>query len=166
MRKVLTLSILVSLVGGSVAQAKNAPVNCFIQTPTGNYLTAVGGGGRINDVIHSDATKGLAWEKFTLVDADEGTPIVTYGIRTVKGYYLNAVDGGGRITNVMHSDATQLRDWEKFQLISLGGGYFAIRTYNGRYLTAVGGGGRITDVIHSDATQIKGWEKFRFRCGF
>ncbi len=167
MKSFVKLGLILSVLGfGAVSQAKNAPVNCYIQTYSGRYLTAVGGGGRINDVIHSDAVKAQAWEKFTLVDAEKGTPNITYGIRTVKGYYLNAIDGGGRITNVMHSDATQIRDWEEFQLESLGGGYFAIRTYNGRYLTAVGGGGRITDVMHSDATRVGNWEKFRFRCGF
>jgi len=164
MKTLFMLGLILSAISLNTANAQNAPLTCFIKTYSGHYLTAVGGGGRITDVIHSDATKALAWEKFTLVDSGKGTPIITYGIRTVKGYWLNAVDGGGRITNVMHSDATKLRDWEEFQLISLGGGYFAIRTYRGYYLTAVGGGGRITDVIHSDAKKIGNWEKFRFQC--
>lgn len=158
--------VVLALQLGAPAFADNAPVNCYIQTYNGRYLTAVGGGGRLNDTIHSDATQAKAWEKFTLVDIGAGTPNITYGIRTVKGYYLTAVDGGGRINNVLHTDATKVKGWEEFQLQSLGGGYFAIKTYNGRYLTAVGGGGRITDVIHSDATRIGNWEKFRFRCGF
>ncbi len=166
MKTFLMLGFLVfSLSFAPVAYSANAPINCFIQTYNGRYLTAVGGGGRINDVMHSDATQAKAWEKFTLVDADEGTPIVTYGIRTVKGFYLGAVNGGGMIQDAIHSDATRLRDWEKFQLISLGGGYYAIKTYNGRYLTAVGGGGRITDVLHTDATRVGNWEKFKLRCG-
>ncbi len=147
------------------AEAKNAPTNCYIQTYNGRYLTAVGGGGRIHDVLHTDATQAKAWEKFTLVDSDAGTPNITYGIRTKTGNYLTAVDGGGRIRDVMHSDATKLRDWEGFQLESLGRGYYAIKTFSGNYLTAVGGGGRITDTIHSDATRIGNWEKFKFRCG-
>lgn len=166
MKLLLTLGLIVSSFSfTNMASAKNAPTNCYIQTYNGRYLTAVGGGGRTTDVIHSDATQAKAWEKFTLIDSDKGTPNITYGIRTVKGYYLNAIDGGGRIQNVMHSDATQIRDWEEFQLISLGGGYFAIKTFRGNYLTAVGGGGRITDVMHSDATRIGNWEKFKFRCG-
>ena len=32
----------------------------------GDYLTAVSGGGRITDVLHSDATRVGAWEKFTV----------------------------------------------------------------------------------------------------
>ena len=152
MKTLLTVSLLLSAFAlSNSAFAENAPTTCFIQTANGRYLT--------------DAKKGLAWEKFTLVDSGAGTPNITYGIRTSKGFYLTAVDGGGRIRNVMHSDATKLRDWEKFQFESLGGDYYAIKTYRGNYLTAVGGGGRITDVMHSDAKQVKGWEKFKLRCG-
>jgi hypothetical protein len=149
----------------TAAQAKNGPINCYIQTYNGRYLTAVGGGGRIQDVLHSDAVRPQAWERFTLEDSGKGTPNITYGIKTVKGFYLTALGGGGQIQDVMHSDATVLRDWEEFQMISLGGGYFAIQSYRGNYLTAVGGGGRITDVVHSDATRIGNWEKFRLTCG-
>ena len=166
MKTLLTVSLLLSAFAlSNSAFAENAPTTCFIQTANGRYLTAVGGGGRVNDALHTDAKKRLAWEKFTLVDSGAGTPNITYGIRTSKGFYLTAVDGGGRIRNVMHSDATKLRDWEKFQFESLGGDYYAIKTYRGNYLTAVGGGGRITDVMHSDAKQVKGWEKFKLRCG-
>ena len=35
-----------------------------IQTVNGHFLTAVGGGGRTTDVIHSDATQVQAWELF------------------------------------------------------------------------------------------------------
>ena len=170
MKSLFTLGLFISALGiTSVAAAKNGPVNCYIQAYDGHYLTAVSGGGRTRDVLHTDATKPQAWEKFTLVDADKGTPNITYGIRTVKGYYLTAVDGGGRIYDVMHSDATQIREWEEFQLEGLTGGWYAIRTYNGRYLTAVNSGGlstQVNDTLHSDATRVGNWEKFRFRCGF
>ena len=150
---------------GSSSQALNAPITCVVQTYNGHYLTAVGGGGRTTDVLHTDATRVGSWEKFTLVDSGEGSPI-RYGFRTVNGYYLTAVGGGARITDVMHSDATWLYAWEKLTLSSLGGGWYAIQTIDGHYLTAVGGGGRITDTIHSDATRIGGWEMFRFTCGY
>ncbi len=39
-------------------------LTCTIQTVSGRYLTAVGGGGRVADVIHSDATRIGAWERF------------------------------------------------------------------------------------------------------
>ena len=144
---------------------QNAPTTCSIKTGNGRYVTAVGGGGRVNNVLHTDATQVQAWEKFTLVDLGLGTPNITYGIKTKTGHFLTAVGGGGRITDVIHSNATQALGWEQFQLISVGGGEFAIQTLNGRYLTATGAGGQVNDAIHSDATQIQAWEKFRFNCG-
>lgn len=148
----------------SFALACNGPLRCTIRTYTGNYVTAVGGGGRTTDVIHTDATQARAWETFKLIDSCSGDSNIDYGFQTSKGYYLTAVGGGGRSTDAIHSDATQLQAWEKFKLISLGGGIFAIQTVNGHYWTAVGGGRRITDVIHTDATRIGNWEKFRFNC--
>lgn len=156
----LSLAIGLGLVVGS--QAANAPITCNIQTNTGNYLTAVGGGGRTTDVLHTDATRASSWEKFVLVDIGEGSS--QYGFRTVNGHYLTAVSGGGRITDVFHSDATQLRDWEKITLQSLGGGFYALKTVSGNYITAVGGGGRTSDVLHTDATRVGAWEKFRLNC--
>jgi hypothetical protein len=151
---------------GTVALAINAPVTgCVFQTINGHYLTAVGGGGRITDVIHTDATSIGSWEKFTLVDSGDGSPNIHYGFQTFHGFYLTAVSGGGRITDVIHSDATHLLDWEKLSLVSLGYGMYAIQTINGHFLTAVDGGGRITDTIHSDAPWIRAWEKFRVTCG-
>jgi len=145
--------------------SRNGPVyGCVFQTINGHYLTAVGGGGRITDVIHTDATRIGSWEKFTLIDSGDGSPI-HYGIQTTNGHYLTAVGGGGRITDVIHSDAPWLQAWEKFTLIWVAPNMYAVQTINGHYLTAVGGGGRITDTIHSDATQIRAWEKFTVTCG-
>jgi hypothetical protein len=70
----------------------------------------VDGGGRITDVIHSDATQLQAWEKFTLYSLGGGV----YDIQTIDGHYLTAVGGGGRITDTIHSDATTVGAWEKF----------------------------------------------------
>src|SRR5579859_6210951 len=135
---------------------------CVFQTVNGHYLTAVGGGGRITDVIHTDAVNIGSWEKFRLVSAEDGQH---YGFKTLNHTYLTAVGGGGRITDVIHSDAIHLLAWEKFSLHYLGNGQYAIQTVNGHYLTAVGGGGRTTDTIHSDATQVLSWEEFRISCG-
>lgn len=144
----------------------NGPVSgCVFQTVNGHYVTAVGGGGRTTDVIHTDATRIGSWEKFTLIDSGSGTPVIQYGILTTNGHYLTAVGGGGRITDVIHSDATWLLAWEKFTLNSLGGGVYDIQTVDGHYLTAVGGGGLTTDAIHSDATRVGAWEKFTVSCG-
>lgn len=141
---------------------RNGPITCSIQTINGRFLTAVGGGGRISDVLHTDATQALAWEKFVLEDLGEGDS--SFGFRTKSGRYLTAVGGGGRITDVIHSDAVQINAWERLRLVSVAGGYYAIQTYNGRYLTATGGGGRTYDAIHSDAAAINAWEKFKFSC--
>ena len=146
------------------ASAQNGPVHgCTIKTINGHYLTAVGGGGRTTDVLHTDATIARGWEKFTLVDSGDGSPF-HYGLQTINGHYLTAVGGGGRNTDVVHSDATQLQAWEKFTLVGQGPSLVAIQTTNGHYLTAVGGGGRITDAIHSDATTVRAWEEFRVTC--
>ena len=139
-----------------------APLSCTIQTNNGRYLTAVGGGGRISDVLHTDATKASTWERFVLINTTEGV----YHLKTANGHYLTAVSGGGRITDVMHSDATQAKAWETFTLSSLGNNYYSIQTNNGRYLTATGGGGQINDAIHSDAITVQAWERFRFTCQY
>jgi hypothetical protein len=136
------------------------PSTCLIQTyNTGNFLTAVGGGGQTTDAIHSNATWPAAWETFALVDAGNGY----VGIRTLTGNYLTAVGGGGRTTDVIHTNATALLDWEKFNLVPIGD-WFAIQTIDRHFLTAVGGGGQVADVIHSNATGIGAWELFRFTC--
>jgi hypothetical protein len=142
----------------------NAPLTCTFQTSDGHFLTAVSGGGRTTDVIHTDATIPRSWETFKLIDSGDGAANIHYGVQTVNGHYLTAVSGGGRTTDVIHSDATQLRDWEKFTMVSLGLGIYGIQTINGHYLTAVGGGGKTTDAIHSDATNIGAWEQFRPHC--
>jgi hypothetical protein len=144
--------------------AVNGPITCSIQTNNGHYLTAVGGGGRTTDVIHTDATRVGSWELFTLIDSGDGSSFINYGFRTKTGNFLTVVGGGGRITDVIHSNATQLLGWEKITPISFGNGVYALRTLTGNYLTAVGGGGRTTDTIHSDATVVRSWELFRLNC--
>ncbi len=70
MKQLLTLSFIVTIWAVSItAEAANGPVTCAIKTYNGHYLTAVGGGGRTTDVIHSDTTRIGAWEKFTLIDS-------------------------------------------------------------------------------------------------
>jgi hypothetical protein len=135
-----------------------------------NYLTAVGGGGRITDVIHTDATQPRSTEKFRLIPYPQvggsSTP-GSFAIQTASGNYLTAVGGGGRTTDVLHTDATQIGAWEKFSLQVLTNpgvyGAYAIWTGNGRNrLTATGGGGHNTDppAVHTDATNVGSWEMF------
>lgn len=140
------------------------PSYCTIQAYDGHYLTAVGGGNRTTDVIHTDATRVGNWEKFTLIDSLEGDSIVSYGFRTWSGKYLSVQGGGGRITDVIQSNRTSIQAWERIKPISIGGGWYGLQTVNGNYLTAVDSGGRITDTIHSDATQLRNWEKFKLNC--
>jgi hypothetical protein len=87
-----------------------SPFHYGIETSNGDFLTAVGGGGRITDVIHSNATQLQAWEKFTLVPVGQGW----YAFQTSNGHYLTAVDSGGRTTDTIHSNATQIQAWEEF----------------------------------------------------
>lgn len=82
------------------------------RTINGHYLTAVGGGGRNTDVIHSNTTQLLAWEKLTLVSLGDGT----WAIQTIDGHFLTAVGGGGRNTDTIHSDATRIGSWERFRI--------------------------------------------------
>jgi hypothetical protein len=146
------------------AQATNAPLRCTIQAYDGHYLTAVGGGGRTYEAIHTNARMARSWESFVLIDTGEGSPI-KYGIQTASGNFLTAVGGGGRTTDVIHSDAVQIRDWEKFTFNSLGFGWYSIQTINGRYLTAVNSGGlAIPDALHTDAVRVDRWEKFKVTC--
>jgi hypothetical protein len=63
-RFLLTLTFLFLSIS---SYAANGPIKCAIKTYNGHYLTAVGGGGRITDTIHSDATQIQAWERFELV---------------------------------------------------------------------------------------------------
>lgn len=92
-----------------------------IKTASGNYLTAVNGGGigGPNDAscpVHTDATANGPWEKLYLsYNAKTGHAT----IQTADGNYLTAVNGGGLggpDTMPIHSDATTVGPWEKFTL--------------------------------------------------
>ncbi len=129
------------------------------------FVTAVAGGGRTTDVIHTDAVLPRSWERFQLWSID-GTG--AYAIQTLTGNFVTAVAAGGRTTDTIHTDATAVASWELFSLERLfypeaddfrG---FGLKTSRGFYLTAVGGGGHNSGVtIHTDATVAKSWETFR-----
>lgn len=94
-----------------------------LQTRSGNYVTAVGGGGFANGVnLLTDATQIQAWEKFKIVDQRDGT----YTIQTVSGFYL-AVNTkvlqatGGISTRISFPDAApQIGYTAKFELMMIG----------------------------------------------
>ena len=90
-----------------------AGTTCAFQTSDGHYVTAVGGGGRTTDVIHSNATRVDTWEKFFVDSIGNGQ----YVIETYNGYFVTAVGGGGRTTNAIYTNATSVGSWEKFRLV-------------------------------------------------
>jgi hypothetical protein len=137
-----------------------APRRFAIQTSSGNYVTAVNGGGvRGPGALRTDATQIQAWEKFTFIEQGGGK----YAIQTATGNFWTAVNAGGvGGPDAIHTDATRIQGWEVFTLVPLGGDIYAIQTANGRYLTALNGGGKATgDIVHTDATAVNAWERFR-----
>jgi hypothetical protein len=128
----------------------------------GKFLTAVGGGGRTTDVIHTDAVEPRAWESFTLW-ADGATQ--NYALQTVDGHFITAVNAGGMTSDAIHSDATKILGWEMFKLVpqpQLGPAAHAIQTQRGFFLTAVGGGGHASgETIHTDAVTARDWEFYQ-----
>jgi len=134
------------------------------------FLTAVGGGGRTTDVIHTDASNPRAWEKFRLwFNANSGP---YYAIQTVNGHFLTALNNGGQIANAIQSSSTTIVDEALFNLVPETGARvsfraYAIQTVRGYFITAVGGGGKnIGETIHTDARTVGSWEEFNlFRCG-
>jgi hypothetical protein len=208
-----------------------SPHDKTVQTAaTGNFVTAVNGGGMTANVLHTDATQPKDWERFRLIDLGVGTPAAPtfYGIQTIKGNYLTAMGAGGKYQDALHTDATQIKGWEQFRIVKCGDpgsayeygilaangqfltasngggasnyvvlstpsgigsrfklfrqsdGTYAFQTGNSvNYLTALGGGGQVqkyaechvglsgaclegfTQIFHTDATQVKGWEKYK-----
>lgn len=139
------------------------PGEFIIETFGGYYLTAVNGGGRTTDVMHTDARRIGAWEKFRL----SGTGSGQFAIQTASGNYVTAMNGGGLAMEAVHTDALNIAAWEQFRLIPDQYGWrHAVQTVNGHYLTAVGAGGKTMDAIHADALKIGNWEEFYiWKCG-
>jgi hypothetical protein len=88
----------------------------FMTTPKDTFLTAVGGGGRTTDTIHTDATVPRSWEMFRLWSTNVSG---FYGIQTLNGHFVTAVDAGGRTTDTIHTDATVVASWELFAPVPL-----------------------------------------------
>ncbi len=155
------------------------PAYYGIQTIKGNYLTAVGAGGKYQDAMHTDAKEIKGWEQFRIVKCGDPGSAYEYGIMAANGGFLGALNGGGRT-----SDAVRLVNptgfETKFKLFRQSDGTYALQTANGKnYVTALGGGGQVqkyaechvglsgaclegfTDIFHTDATQVKGWEKYK-----
>jgi hypothetical protein len=131
----------------------------------GRYLTAVNGGGKTTDVIHTDAIQPRGWEKFKFW-VDSATRQY-YAFQTVNSHFITANNAGGLTTNTILSTATAITGWEMFKLLPQSPfPSYAIQTLRGFFLTAVGGGGHSSgDTIHTDAVKAAEWEKYNiFRC--
>ncbi len=153
-----------------------------LKTHSGNYLTAVGGGGLgdpagmpFNSVpLHTNATEAKDWELFTAEPLGGNT----FALRTSSGHYLTAVNGGGigdpsglSFNSIpFHTNATEVKDWETFEMVPISEDQktFALRTASGNFITAVNGGGMGDPAgqpfnswpMHTNATEAKDWEKF------
>ena len=147
------------------------PNDKAILTHTGNYLTAVDGGGRTSDVLHTDATQPRGWEQFRIYDLSAGGVAPTYfALQSINQHYLTAVGQGGKYEDAIHSDANQIQSWEYFRMVKcgdLGTDYqYAIIDNNGVTLSAPDGGG------HADSlgvvkgywpgdTPDRSWSRFK-----
>ena len=143
------------------------PGHFAFQTFGMKYLTAVGGGGKITDVFHTDATAPSTWEQYRLFLVLGGGVPPKFAIQTSSSNFITAVDGGGRSSDVLHSDAKQVQSWETFTFGPDQYGWRnSIQTVNGHFITAVGAGGKTTDAVHSDAVKVGTWEEFYvWKCG-
>lgn len=109
----------------------DAHTKLALRTESGNYMTAVNGGGMgrpwgwINDVpLHTDAGSGSAWEAFTLnVNPNGGTGnLQPATLQTPDGHYVSAVNGGGygesgKNTVPIHMDAGTIGPDEQFSVV-------------------------------------------------
>jgi hypothetical protein len=128
------------------------------------FMTAVSGGGRPTEAIHTDATAVKDWEKFRII-GQSGDPNIA--IQTSNGHFLTAVDGGGRVSNAITSVATEVQAWELFACKPVSGAgvspHFSLQTPKGNFVTALSHGGLSAfDTIHTDATVAQAWEMFDF----
>ena len=155
-----------------------APTFYGIQTIKGNYLTAMGAGGKYQDALHTDATQIKGWEQFRIVKCGDPGSAYEYGILAANGQFLTASNGGGASNYVVLSTPSGIGS--RFKLFRQSDGTYAFQTGNSvNYLTALGGGGQVqkyaechvglsgaclegfTQIFHTDATQVKGWEKYK-----
>jgi hypothetical protein len=147
----------------------------WLQTRRGNFVTALGGGGKPTEAFHTDAIAADAWEYFYVLKCGDLGDGYYYAIRPVDtGFvpgggnnprFISATGGGGRIQNAMTSN-TSVGAWEMFNLEKQSNGTYALRTASRNFVTAVGNGGIAhptpsSDTLHTDATRLQTWEQFR-----
>ena len=121
-----------------------APTYFAIQTIRGNYLTAVGEGGKYEDAVHTDATQIGLWEHFRIVKCGDLGNGYQYNIIPANDTVLTAVKGGGldrgdTIVQGFWPGDTLDGAWARFKLIRQSDGTYALQTFNGmNYVTALG----------------------------
>ena len=177
LRALTICAIVLTSMCSSVCHAQaTGTMTVAIQTASGNYLSAVNGGGLGGPnsgptavALHTDATVAGPWETFTFVWLGEaGEPYGPFALRTANGNYVTAVNGGGiggpnDGTAPIHTDATTIGAWETLQINFLPNNQVTVQTADGRFLTAVNGGGiggPNTTPVHTDATSQGAWEVF------
>jgi hypothetical protein len=156
------------------AQPPSGTVAAAIRTASGNYLTAVNGGGLGGPdsgpnavALHTDAIVAAKLETFTVVWLDSA--YTKFALQTIRGNYVTAVNGGGvgganDSSAPIHTDATTIAEWERLRLNFLPDARVTINVPNGRFLTAVNGGGMssssISPIVTTDAVRPRAWETF------
>ncbi|MER7278658.1 hypothetical protein ABT369_29875 [Dactylosporangium sp. NPDC000244] len=148
-------AVAATLVAPSAAHATD-PFTCYIQTADRHYVTAVGGGGRITDTMHTNVSVPGPFERFTKVPM--GDLFGHFALRTWSGNYVTAVNGGGlstvNVPDVLHTDATRIGTWEQFATVTLATGDVGIRTWDNHFLAALNGGNRTTKVFDSNRANL------------
>jgi hypothetical protein len=140
---------------------KEPTANLFaFQTSNGNFITAVDGGGRTTDVLHTDAVSIGAWEQFRIAQAGPSGAF-SVSIQTSSNNFLTAVGLGGKTTDAIHSDATKVGSWETFFIRKWGdvghrspaaSQYFIVDTSKNQAIAARGGGGQTQNTIQFAGT--------------
>jgi hypothetical protein len=139
------------------------------ETASGNFVTAVNGGGMTSDALHTDATQIRGWEQFRMNDLSLISSGATYyELHTIGNRDVTAVGAGGQYEDAIHTDATNVGTWEEFRPVKcgdLGSGieYFIIPNvvpFDGWALSAPGGGGAVSNAV---ATGYGGWPESRFK---
>jgi len=106
-----------------VVWLNNQHTKIAFRTASGNFVTAVQGGGiggRNTNPIRTDAQTPGPWERFTLNFFNDGRSV---SIQTPNGRYVSAVDGGGcggPNTVPIHTDTKLVSAWETFTLSKAG----------------------------------------------
>jgi hypothetical protein len=110
-----------------------------LQTSNGvNYVTALGGGGKverynppdcgfgaciatITQIFHTDATQVQAWERFKIIDQGD----CRYAIQTVSGFFVGIFKDSSGFP-LLTTDRSTISENEKFQLVMYGLGSPAV----------------------------------------